>query len=100
MCRFEAVIPAGLVDITRFWFPQGTLGNERKAAEGLNYRVEDRDIAGVRSIVMRPNDPNGACGVVSDADGVIGWWVNPQASGTDACGQAVKLMAMTLATNA
>ncbi|MBY0442758.1 MAG: DUF3558 domain-containing protein, partial [Mycobacteriaceae bacterium] len=49
--------------------------------------------------VMRPNDPNGACGVASDAAGVVGWWVNPQAPGIDACGQAIKLMELTLATN-
>ena len=52
------------------------------------------------SIVMRPNDPNGSCGVASDAGGVVGWWVNPQTPGIDACGMAIKLMEMTLATNA
>ena len=31
--------------------------------------------------------------------GVVGWWVNPQAPGIDACGQAIKLMELTLATN-
>jgi hypothetical protein len=49
---------------------------------------------------MRPNDPNGACGVASDAAGVVGWWVNPQAPGIDACGMALKLMELTLATRA
>jgi hypothetical protein len=37
--------------------------------------------------------------VASDAGGVVGWWVNPQAPGIDACGQATKLMEMTLATS-
>jgi hypothetical protein len=100
VCRWQAANPAGLVDITRFWFEQGSLENERKTAEGLEYRIEDQTIAGVRSIVMRPNDPNGACGVASDASGVVGWWVNPQAPGIDGCAMAIKLMELTLATSA
>ncbi len=100
VCRWQAANPAGLVDITRFWFEQGSLDNERKTAEGLEYRIEDQTIAGVQSIVMRPNDPNGACGVASDASGVVGWWVNPQAPGIDGCAMAIKLMELTLATNA
>jgi hypothetical protein len=99
VCRWQAANPAGLIDITRFWFEQGSLDNERQVAQNLKYAIENRSIAGVRSILMRPNDPNGACGVASDAGGVVGWWVNPQAPGIDACGQAIKLMEMTLATN-
>ncbi|HEU4361836.1 MAG TPA: DUF3558 family protein, partial [Mycobacterium sp.] len=63
------------------------------------YQIETRSIVGVQSIVMRPGDPNGSCGVASDAGGVVGWWVNPQAPGIDACAQALKLMELTLATN-
>ncbi|MCW2686744.1 MAG: hypothetical protein JWR37_1634 [Mycobacterium sp.] len=99
VCRWQAANPAGLIDITRFWFEQGSLPNERKVAEGLKYQIENRSIAGVQSIVMRTNDPNGSCGVASDAGGVVGWWVNPQAPGIDACGMAIKLMELTLATN-
>ena len=99
ICRWQAANPAGLIDITRFWFEQGSLNNERKIAEGLKYKIETRAIQGVNSIVMRPEDANGACGVASDAAGVVGWWVNPQAPGIDACGQALKLMELTLATN-
>ena len=99
VCRWQAANPAGLVDITRFWFEQGSLDNERKVAENLKYQIESRSVAGVQSIVMRPNDPNGACGVASNAGGVVGWWVNPQAPGIDACGMAIKLMELTLATN-
>jgi len=99
ICRWQAANPAGLIDITRFWFEQGSLKNERKVAQGLKYQIESRSIAGVDSIVMRPNDPNGSCGVASDAAGVVGWWVNPQAPGIDACAQAIKLMELTLATN-
>lgn len=99
ICRWQAANPAGLIDITRFWFEQGSLANERKVAEGLKYQIESRSIAGVQSIVMRPNDPNGSCGVASDAAGVVGWWVNPQAPGIDACAQAIKLMELTLSTN-
>ncbi|HKI38851.1 MAG: DUF3558 domain-containing protein [Mycobacterium sp.] len=99
ICRWQAANPAGLIDITRFWFEQGSLGDERKVAEFLKYKVENRSIAGIESIVMRTDDPNGACGVASDAAGVVGWWVNPQAPGIDACGQAIKLMELTLATN-
>lgn len=100
VCRWQAANPGGLIDITRFWFEQGSLSNERKVAEGLKYQIETRSIQGIDSIVMRPSDPNGACGVASDAAGVVGWWINPQAPGIDACGQAIKLMELTLATNA
>lgn len=99
VCRWQAANPAGLIDITRFWFEEGSLDNERKVAQALNYQVEDRRIAGVSSIVMRTGGPNGGCGVASDAAGVVGWWVNPQTAGIDACGQAIKLMELTLATN-
>jgi Protein of unknown function (DUF3558) len=99
ICRWQAANPAGLIDITRFWFEQGGLSEERKVADFLKYKVENRSIAGVQSIVMRPDDPNGACGVASDAAGVVGWWVNPQAPGIDACAQALKLMELTLSTN-
>ena len=99
VCRWQAANPGGLVDITRFWFEQGSLDNEKKIAEFLKYQVEQRSVAGVRSIVMHTSDANGACGVASDAGGVVGWWVNPQAPGIDACGQAIKLMEMTLATS-
>ena len=99
VCRWQAANPAGLVDITRFWYEQGSLDNERKVAQNLKYQIESRSISGVPSIVMRTNDPNGACGVASDAAGVVGWWINPQAPGIDACAQAIKLMELTLATN-
>ena len=100
VCRWQAANPAGLIDITRFWFEQGSLDNERKTAEALKYPIESRAINGIASIVMRvPNDPNGGCGVASDAAGVVGWWINPQAPGIDACAQAIKLMELTLATN-
>jgi Protein of unknown function (DUF3558) len=100
ICRWQAAGRVGLIDITRFWFEHGSLDNERKAAEKLKYRIGNRSIAGVDSILMRTDDPNGACGVASAAGGVAGWWVNPQRPGSDACGQAVKLMEMTLANNA
>jgi hypothetical protein len=99
VCRWQAANPAGLIDITRFWYEQGSLDNERKVAEFLKYQIENRAIAGVPSIVMKPNDPNGSCGVASDAAGVVGWWVNPQVPGIDACAQAIKLMELTLSTN-
>ncbi|MGE2732410.1 DUF3558 domain-containing protein [Mycolicibacterium vaccae] len=100
VCRWQAANPSGLVDITRFWFEQGSLDNERQVAEELGYKIENRSIAGIQSFVMRPEDPNGACGVASDAAGVVGWWVNPQTPGMDACGMVVKLMELTLATRA
>ncbi len=99
VCRWQAANPAGLVDITRFWYEQGSLDNEKKVAQNLKYQIENRSINGVPSIVMRTNDPNGSCGVASDAAGVVGWWINPQAPGIDACAQAIKLMELTLATN-
>jgi Protein of unknown function (DUF3558) len=100
VCRWQAANPSGLIDITRFWFELGSLDNERTTAEQLEYQIENRSIAGVPSIIMRPNDPNGSCGVASDAAGVVGWWVNPQTPGTDACAMAIKLMELTLATRA
>ena len=99
VCRWTALNPAGLIDITRFWYEQGSLDNERKVADYLKYKTENRSINGIASIVMRGNDPNGGCGVASDAAGVVGWWVNPQVPGIDACAQAIKLMELTLATN-
>ncbi|MEI7913679.1 MAG: DUF3558 domain-containing protein [Mycobacteriaceae bacterium] len=100
VCRWQAANPAGLIDITRFWFEYGSIDNERKTAEFLKYQIENRAINGVASIVMRNTaDPNGGCGVASDAAGVVGWWINPQAPGIDACGQAIKLMELTLSTN-
>src|ERR687884_13605 len=33
ICRWQAANPAGLIDITRFWFEQGSLDNERKTAQ-------------------------------------------------------------------
>ena len=47
VCRWQAANPAGLIDITRFWFEQGSLDNERKVAEQLNYQIENRSIAGI-----------------------------------------------------
>ena len=99
VCRWQAANPAGLVDITRFWYEQGSLDNEKKVAQFLKYQIDNRSIAGVPSIVMKPNDPNGSCGVASDAGGVVGWWVNPQTPGIDACGMVIKLMELTLATS-
>src|SRR6201988_3331561 len=70
VCRWQAANPAGLIDITRFWYEQGSLDNEKKVAQNLKYQIENRSIAGVPSIVMKPaNNPNGACGVASDAGG-------------------------------
>ena len=47
ICRWQALNPAGLIDITRFWFEQGSLDNEREVAADLNYQIENRSIAGV-----------------------------------------------------
>ena len=81
VCRWQAANPAGLIDITRFWFEQGSLDNERRIADQLKYQVESRSIAGVPSIVMQTNDPNGACGVASDAGGVVGLVGQPADAG-------------------
>ena len=99
VCRWQAANPAGLIDITRFWFELGSLDNERAVAEAMKFPVEERRVAGVQSIVMKNPAANGACGVASDASGVVGWWVNPQVPGIDACAMAIKLMELTLATN-
>lgn len=99
ICRWQAANPSGLIDITRYWFEKDNLDNERRVAEQLEYDIEDRLIEGIDSIVMRSNDANGSCGVASDAAGAVGWWVNPQTPGIDACGQAIKLMELTLNRN-
>ena len=39
VCRWQAANPSGLVDITRFWYEQGSLENERKVAQFLNYQI-------------------------------------------------------------
>src|SRR5262249_76149 len=36
VCRWQAANPAGLIDITRFWYEQGSLDNEKKVAQHLN----------------------------------------------------------------
>ena len=36
VCRWQAANPAGLIDITRFWFEQGSLDNEKQVADKLN----------------------------------------------------------------
>src|SRR4029077_16502899 len=38
VCRWQAANPAGLIDITRFWFEQGSLDNEKQTAQKLNYQ--------------------------------------------------------------
>ncbi len=43
VCRWQAANPAGLIDITRFWFEQGSLDNETTdRAEQLEYQIENR----------------------------------------------------------
>src|SRR6202000_3494458 len=51
ICRWQGAHPNGLIDITRFWFEQGSLDNERTVAEQLKYQIENRSISGVASIV-------------------------------------------------
>src|ERR1700741_4062733 len=63
VCRWQAKNPAGLIDIPRFGCKQGRLSNEREVPQKLNYRIESKPVAGIESIVMHPEDPNGACGV-------------------------------------
>src|ERR1700742_3610002 len=89
VCRWQAANPAGLIDITRFWYEQGSLDNEKKVAQFLNYQIENRAIAGVPSIVMKPNDPNGSWGGARDAAGGVGGWGHPPVPGIDACAQAI-----------
>ena len=96
VCRWQALAPGGIVDIVRYRFETGSLDNERSVAERSGYDIEDRTIAGVTSIVLRPKAGSGVCGVVGEVGGVVGWWVNAP-SGIDACGQAIAMMESTLA---
>ena len=41
VCRWQAANPAGLIDITRFWFEQGSLDNEKQV--GAEAEVPDRE---------------------------------------------------------
>ena len=41
VCRWQAANPAGLIDITRFWYEQGSLDNEKKVARAPE--VSDRE---------------------------------------------------------
>ena len=43
VCRWQAANPAGLIDITRFWFEQGSLDNERQTASNSSTSREPRD---------------------------------------------------------
>ena len=62
VCRWQAANPTGLIDITRFWFEEGSLDNERRVADFLKYKTESRAINGVTSIVMHGNDPMAVAG--------------------------------------
>src|SRR5258707_8363343 len=89
VCRWQAANPAGLIDITRFWYEQGSLDTENKVQQNLKYQIENRSIAGVPSIVMKPNDPNGSCGVASEAGGGVGLGGEPPKPGYQACGDGI-----------
>src|SRR5258705_510890 len=54
VCRWQAANPAGLIDITRFWYEQGSLDNEKKVGQNLKYQIENPSIAGVPSIAIKP----------------------------------------------
>src|SRR6195952_2164345 len=71
LCRWQALNPAGLIDITRFWFEQGSLDNEKNVAGFLKYQVDSRSIAGVQSIVMKPNDNRGSRGGPTEGAGRV-----------------------------
>ena len=57
ICRWQAANPAGLIDITRFWFEQGSLSNERKVADFLKYKVESRHDRGRQFDCDAPRRP-------------------------------------------
>lgn len=100
VCRWQALGQGtGLVDITRYWFETGNIEAEKAAANHLKYNIQERAVGGIPSIVMRPPDQPGACGVATDTAGVVGWWVNPQGQGGDSCAQAIKLMELTVSIN-
>lgn len=94
VCRWRTADNA--VVVTRQWFESGNLQNEREVAAAGAYTVEDREIAGVASIVVTPDGSPGTCGVLSEAAGVVGWWVSVT-DGGDACQQASALIEQALA---
>ena len=87
VCRWQAANPAGLIDITRFWFEQGSLDNERKVADELEVpgrepgdrrRRLDRDAAQRPQRCMRRGQRRGR-------RGRVGGSIRRQ-PGIDACG--------------
>ena len=71
VCRWQALNPAGLIDITRFWFEQGSLDNERKTAEASSTRSRAGPSTASRRSSCGPTIPTGpAVWPVTPP----GWW--------------------------
>ena len=87
-----AILSAGLVWLAPVFTLAEDLGYLPRVAFNLDRLFQTAHAHGKQSLTL-------AMGYGCNAAGVVGWWVNPQAPGIDACGQAVKLMELTLATN-
>ena len=100
VCRWQAANPAGLIDITRFWFEQGSLDNEkqdRRPASSTKWKPRDRGRS--RRSSCTPTIPTARAAWPATR---AAWWAGGSTRrhpGIDACGMALKLMELTLATS-
>ena len=95
VCRWQT-IAADRVYATRFWFENGTLQTERDIARDNGFDVRNQKIGGVSSAVITSESTPGACGVVSAALGVVGWWIISPTTESGSCERAIALMERTL----
>nr|WP_232320245.1 DUF3558 domain-containing protein [Rhodococcus sp. WMMA185] len=98
ICRWDTIGSNGPAKVTFNWFETGSLDTEKETGEKLGYAVESSTVQGNRSLVMRPPDDPGSCGVTvgSPSGGVVGWWVQFTAAAADPCDAASTLAELTV----
>ncbi|WP_072690601.1 DUF3558 domain-containing protein [Rhodococcus marinonascens] len=98
ICRWDTVGATGPAKVTFNWFETGSLDTEKATGEKLGYAVESSTVQGRRSVVMRPPDDPGSCGVTvgSPSGGIVGWWVQFKTGAADPCDTASTLVDLTL----
>ncbi|MEV0948135.1 DUF3558 domain-containing protein [Rhodococcus sp. NPDC049939] len=98
ICRWDTIGADGPGKVTFNWFETGSLDTEQSTGEKLGYAVESSTVQGRRSVVMRPPEDPGSCGVTvgSPSGGVVGWWVQFKNGAMDPCDAASTLANMTV----